>query len=254
MNIQDDFLLLKDSLASYLYRLTTHKEDTEDLVQDTYLRVAEKKDTFKGNSSFKTWVFAIATNLAKDKKKVQNRWRLDAQDSCKTAAMNSQDHQKKMFTAFGSQAISNFEIAEHINYCFTCVAKNLSLEKQLAIILKEIYDFKRTEIAEILNITEGVVKHLLHDGRNELQEKYNHRCAMINKKGICFQCAELNDTLEGKKSSTEKISKLGLTSENSDEANLERRFEIIKKINPLNSNGAAFEDTLMQILRETILE
>lgn len=250
MNLE--FEIYAEQLKSYLYRLTANKEDAEDLLHDTFIKAHEKIETFKGNSSLKTWVFSIATNLAKDNQRVKNRWDIDVQDKCKNAAVENPKVAERIVLSFNSQSDLQFEIKEHINYCFTCIAKNLTLEKQIAIILKEIYEFKRTEIAEILNVSEGVVKHLLHDGRKELQLKYENRCALINKTGVCYQCAELNDYLQTEKNSTEKISKLGLNYDKTPEENLNIRFQIINQINPLNSNGADLEDTIMQILRETI--
>lgn len=119
-------------------------------------------------------------------------------------------------------------------------------------ILKEFYHFKRTEIADILNKSEGVIKHLLFEGRKELQTRYEKRCALINKKGVCYQCAELNDFLEEKPNSEEKIIKLGLSKTKDAESNLDIRFAIINKINPLNCKASDLEDTILQILREVI--
>jgi RNA polymerase sigma-70 factor, ECF subfamily len=252
INIQSSFLDIKDQLASYLYRLTANKEDMEDLLHDTFIRVSEKIETFEARSSFKTWVFTIATNLAKDNKRVKNRWEIDAQDKCKNAAAANLAYQDRMMSAYNNQLEKQFDIKEHINFCFTCIAKNLSLEKQITIVLKEIYDFKRTEIAEILGISEGVVKHLLFDGRKELQEKYQNRCALINKNGVCYQCSQLNNYFQKDNSATNKIAQLGLDGSNNTEQNLDKRFELINKINPLTSNGANLEDTILQILRETI--
>lgn len=251
-NIQSSFLDIKDQLASYLYRLTANKEDMEDLLHDTFIRVSEKIETFEARSSFKTWVFTIATNLAKDNKRVKNRWEIDAQDKCKNAAAVNLAYQDRMMSAYNNQLEKQFDIKEHINFCFTCIAKNLSLEKQITIVLKEIYDFKRSEIAEILGISEGVVKHLLFDGRKELQEKYQNRCALINKNGVCYQCSQLNNYFQKDNSATNKIAQLDLDGSNNTEQNLDKRFELIQKINPLTSNGANLEDTILQILRETI--
>lgn len=252
IDIEKEFLSFQNNLKSYLYRLSANKDDTEDLLQDTYIRVKEKFTTFKKKSSFKTWVFAIATNLAKDNQRVKNRWEPDAQDKCKSATVASSNCQQRIISSFHSQVIKQFEIAEHINYCFTCLAKNLTLNQQIAIILKEIYHFKIIEIAEIFDKSEAVVKHLLHNARKELQTKYNQRCALINKSGICNQCAELNDYLQNKSDSFIKIKNLDISSEKNSRENLKIRFQIINKINPLNGNGALLEDTILQILRETI--
>lgn len=128
LNIETEFVTFQDQLESYLYRLSANREDAKDLLHDTYLKVKQKTDTFQGNSSFKTWVFAIATNLAKDNQRVKNRWKLEVQDECKDASLSTLKYQQKIIGAFENQTEQQFEITEHINYCFTCIAKNLNLE------------------------------------------------------------------------------------------------------------------------------
>ncbi len=54
-----------DSLLGYLMRMTGSIEQAEDLFQETFKRVHEKADTFRG-SRIKSWLFAIATNVAID--------------------------------------------------------------------------------------------------------------------------------------------------------------------------------------------
>jgi RNA polymerase sigma-70 factor (ECF subfamily) len=54
-----------DSLLGYLTRMTGSKEQAEDLFQETFKRVHEKADTFRG-TRIKSWLFAIATNVAID--------------------------------------------------------------------------------------------------------------------------------------------------------------------------------------------
>lgn len=252
--ISSAFSNFSDQLLGYLYRLTANKQDAEDILHDTFIRASEKYHLFKGESSLKTWVFSIATNIARDQQRVKRRWEEDAQDTCRKAAESDPKNLEKIFGSFRSQTEQKFELEEHINYCFTCIAKNLSLEKQIAIILKEIYEFKRNEIAEILNLSEGVIKHLLFEGRKELQEKYQHRCAIINKQGMCYQCAELNDTLQGYSDAEIKLNALGMNPDNSPEKNLDLRMNIIRSIHPLNGNGAKVEETIMQILWESLGE
>jgi len=252
MEIGLAFNTFSDQLLSYLYRLTTNKKDAEDILHDTFIKTKKKITSFKGQSSLKTWIFSIATNLAKDNQRVVNRWGLNAQDKCRDAAVKHKHLAERMVSTFQNQTEKKFEVVEHINYCFTCIAKNLKLEEQIAIILKEMYDFKRSEISEILGVTEGVVKHLLYDGRKALQQRYEQRCALINKQGPCYQCAQLNDYFEAEKNAEEKIAKLGFDESHTSEKNLDIRLQLINQINPLRSNGAALEDVILQILREAI--
>lgn len=245
------FLLHKEQLRSYLYRLTAHLQDTEDILHDTYVRSKENIESFNGNSSIKTWFFTIATNIAKDHWRVQKRWNLDAQDKCRTEIETNTGQWTKMIDAFESLPEQRFEFIEHLNFCFTCIAKNLDIEEQIAVILSEIYHFKRKEIALVLGKTEAVIKHLLFNGRKSLQIKYNNRCALINKQGTCYQCAELNDYFKTHYNSREQS--IALISENSNsEELLSLRLKLISQIDPLTTNGAPFHDTLLQVLQEAL--
>lgn len=252
MDLDEEFLAIRDKLESYLYRIVMDREAAQDLVQDTYLKTKEKLHLFKGNSTFKTWVFAIGTNLAKDQQRVKQRWKLDAQDRTKALAEADINAYHKIVESFQSQPVKRYEIVEHINFCFNCIAKNLPLEQQLTIILKEIYHFKRKEIAQILDRSEGAVKHYLFNGRKFLQAKYENRCAMVNKAGPCYQCAEINDNLEGKPTAEKKIKALHFPSDS--KAHLKRRFDIINQLNPLNSNGFQVENTILELLKQAIQE
>jgi RNA polymerase sigma-70 factor (ECF subfamily) len=54
-----------DSVLGYLARMTGSIEQAEDLFQETFKRVHEKAYTFRGGR-FKSWLFAIATNVTID--------------------------------------------------------------------------------------------------------------------------------------------------------------------------------------------
>ena len=49
-----------------LFSFTKSKEDSEDLSQQTFLKVWQQLDSFRGDSAFFTWVYRIAINLAKN--------------------------------------------------------------------------------------------------------------------------------------------------------------------------------------------
>ena len=49
-----------------LFSFTKSKEDSEDLAQQTFLKVWQQIKTFRGDSAFFTWVYRIAINLAKN--------------------------------------------------------------------------------------------------------------------------------------------------------------------------------------------
>lgn len=71
LNGDDEGLILiikdyKDGLILYLNSYVNNICVAEDLMQETFFKIAVKKPQFKGNSSFKTWLYTIGRNLAID--------------------------------------------------------------------------------------------------------------------------------------------------------------------------------------------
>ena len=81
----------KGQLKSFLLRLTASVEDAEDIMQDTYIKAAEKIESFRAESSLKTWIFTIAANLAKDNLRAKRRWTEDVTDQGKAAALTDKN-------------------------------------------------------------------------------------------------------------------------------------------------------------------
>src|SRR5664279_5850315 len=118
-------------LKSYILRITASVADAEDIVQDTYIKATEKLDTFKGQSSLKTWLFAIASNLAKDNLRARKRWVEHITDITKEAALRNTQFLQEALQIRKTSPQGQFEIREHIAFCFTCIAKSLPLEQQI---------------------------------------------------------------------------------------------------------------------------
>ena len=247
---EDEFLKIQPLLKSFLYRIVGERETAEDLAQEAFLKAAANLSSFEHKSSLKTWIFTIAKNLAFDDLKARKRFSDDAQDKCKTAVLSDGFYQIELKNAVRNSSEEKFEVREHINFCFNCLAKTLKIEQQIAVILADVYDFKRAEIAEILGKTEAVVKHLLFEGRKSLQEKYENRCALINKKGICHQCSELNNLYNSAEESARQIAEIKFDSA-ADSAHLyQLRTHLIKAIDSLPTNENNFHETVMRIVQK----
>src|SRR5882672_8777983 len=145
-----EFEQSKAQLKSFVFRITASAADAEDIVQDTYLKASIKLQTFKGGSSLKTWFFTIASNLAKDHLRAKKRWPVNAMDLARAESMKHPDVHVAAFLEINrSSPHGKFELREHIDLCFTCIGKTLPIEQQVAVLLKEIFDFKIKEIATI---------------------------------------------------------------------------------------------------------
>lgn len=254
---QKIFSEFQNQLKSYLYRLVTDREDVDDLIHDTFIKAYSKLSTFNRESSLKTWVFKIATNLAYDHLRKKKRWQADAQDRAADLAIGSEAIRQVFWMVHDNSPAGAYEMREHIDYCFTCISKTLPIENQVALILKHIYDFQIKEICSVLEKTQGVVKHLLNDARNAMTEIFDHRCALINQKGVCHQCSHINEIFNPKQDQQEELMKLELVkaSKKFDRRQLfELRTLLVKAIDPLHASGTDFHEEIMRCLRTAIGE
>jgi len=231
-------------LKSYILRITASVADAEDIVQDTFIKATEKFDTFKGQSSLKTWLFAIASNLAKDNLRARKRWTENVTDITREAALSNPRFLHEAMLIRTTSPQGQFEIKEHIAFCFTCIAKSLPLEQQICILLKEVYEFKINEITQILNTTEAMIKYYLHTGRSKMIHVFEDRCALINKQGVCHQCSELNGIFNPKQKFQEEVVKIDMARE-AEKAGKEHLFDlrmkVIQGIDPFESNAAELQ-------------
>lgn len=241
-------------LKSYLYRLLTNREDVEDFYHNTFVKAFDKINTFKGEAGqFKSWVFAIATNLSYNHLEKKKRWNMDAQDVCRDSLVNDSDAQSSFMGKVMTSKHNQYEIKEHIDFCFTCISKTLSIEQQLALMLTDIYDFKVREVAEIMDRTEAKVKHYLRDARNNMSSIFEHRCALINKEGTCHQCAELQGIFDPKVDTYREAMKLKMVKDAKDSSKedlFQLREAIVNPINPVDNKGMDLHDALMQHMKK----
>ncbi|AEE54660.1 RNA polymerase sigma factor [Haliscomenobacter hydrossis] len=245
---QELFIGFQAQLKSYLYRLLANRNDAEDILHDTFIKAFDKLSTFKGESSLKTWVFQIATHLAYNYLQRQKRWTADVSEQAKKLVLENEDLRAKIVQVHESAADARYEMKEHIDTCFTCIGKNLPIENQIAVLLKDLYDFSVAEICIILGKTEGVVKYLLQDGRKIMAEIFDHRCALINKNGVCHQCSELNGWFNPKQQQQEVLIKNDLVKGSKKYQREELYFlraNLVKAIDPLRSKGAALQEILL---------
>lgn len=251
-SFQTLFAEFQKQLKSYLYRLLADRNEVDDLTHDTFIRAFDKISTFNQDSSLKTWVFKIATNLAYDHLRKLKRWQTDAQDRGADLAIASLEMQQAFWKVHDTSNAGAYEIKEHIDFCFTCISKTLAIENQVVLILKDIYDFQIKEICLILEKTEGVIKHLLNDARNIMTDIYESRCALINKNGVCHQCSHLNEIFNPKQNQQEQLMKLELVKESKKFNRAELfalRTTLVKAIDPLHSSGADLNDLIMRCTR-----
>ena len=242
------FSKFQPQLKSYLYRLVVDKSLVADLAHDTFVKAFDKLSTYQKKSSLKTWVFKIATSLAYDVLRHKARWSVEVLEKSKEFAHS---HESVLINLKQTSTYSRYDIKEHIDCCFTCMSKTLLPEQQVVLILKDIYRFQVREVALIIDKSIPAVKHILRFGRQSMIRIFDNRCSLINKKGACYQCSELNGWLNPEQKKQEIIVKKALNSsvKTNDKQLFALREALVRSIDPLKVEGADLQDIFIQIGR-----
>ena len=249
---QEMFVVFQDQLKSYLYRLMANRSEAEDIAHDTFIRAYEKLYTFDQRSSLKTWVFQIATNLAYNLLKKRKRWSVDVSEQAKSLVINDQSLSGKIESVNRNSHFGSYDIKEHIDTCFTCISKTLPVENQIALLLKDVYDFSVKDIILIIDKSEGQVKYNIQKARKSMEDIFDNRCALVNKKGICHQCSELNGWFNPKQNQQIALLKIKMVKDakqKNKEELYKMRTALIKAINPLKSTGNELQEILLECNR-----
>jgi RNA polymerase sigma-70 factor, ECF subfamily len=84
---QKDLAVLERLVEQYQYRLVRYlvsllgkRDGVDDLVQETWLRVLERGESYDGRSRFEPWLFRVARNIALDAMRKQPMFSLDSNE------------------------------------------------------------------------------------------------------------------------------------------------------------------------------
>ena len=166
-------LILKyqNRIYNAILRICANPDDAAELTQDTFVKVIENIDKFRGRSSFYTWAFRIGVNLTLNycQRKVRIGFRsLDAEDN----EDNGQAKQVlKEFLADDSSpnpavVAANKELSEIV----VDALMKLREEQRVVVVLRDIEGMNYAQIAEVLDIELGTVRSRLSRARSNLRE------------------------------------------------------------------------------------
>jgi RNA polymerase sigma-70 factor (ECF subfamily) len=164
-SIQGDlsaFRTLVERHQSYVYglafRSVLHREDAEDIVQDTFIKVWLNLRYFDFRGKFTTWVYRIVANLCIDRLRSTKRFAsgIVASEESNPLWVIRQDEMKK---------VEEKDLAEHIKI----LADQLSPKQRMVFILRDLQDLSVEEVSQVMQISEGSVKTNLYHARNAIR-------------------------------------------------------------------------------------
>ena len=147
-------------------RMLGNEQDAEDVLQETYIKAFRALKTFEGRSSLETWLFRIAANealmLLRKGKKSSADLDLDADKPEQEEAPEIVD-----WCCVPEHELMNSETRIMLEKAAGSLSPNL----RMVFLLREIQDFSVKETAEILGVSEDVVKTRLVRARLKLREE-----------------------------------------------------------------------------------
>jgi RNA polymerase sigma-70 factor, ECF subfamily len=146
-------------------------QDAEDIAQEAFLKAYRNLGSFRGHSSFYTWLYRIALNLAIDlSRKAYRRSERSIEETFPNdSAIDSSNSSAGGYMAHNERPDEYLHRME-VRRRFYRALESLSPQHRATIILREIDGLSYTEIADVVGCSKGTVMSRLHHARKRLQK------------------------------------------------------------------------------------
>ena len=157
----------QDRLVRYLVYVLGRRDEVDDLVQETWLRVMERGRSYDGRSRFEPWLFTVARHLTIDYLRRRREVSLDSEDEGKPGAMPPV-----------SSALSPFALAARTEDAERLASALQGLQPiyREALVLRFIEDLSLQEISAVVGAPVATVAARVYRGlaalRSQMEEKH----------------------------------------------------------------------------------
>ena len=158
-------------IYSMVNQLLRNPQDAEEVTQDAFIRAHRGLVNFRGESAFSTWLYQIATNLARNR--YWYWWRRKRDKSVSLDTPMSADNDTTLADIIPSQVETPGDITvtqEFVSRIGTGMER-LNPKHREILILRNVKNLSYDEIAEILHISVGTVKSRIARARESLRSK-----------------------------------------------------------------------------------
>ena len=155
----------QERIYATIYHMTSNHEDANDLAQESFIKAFQALKTFKGGSSFYTWLYRIAVNKTINfLKQRKNRTHMSLNDLDFNA-----EHDPDLVALISDKTPRReaglTELQEKLNEAML----KLSEPHRLVVVLHDVQGLSHDEIAKIMDCNIGTVRSRLFYARQQLQ-------------------------------------------------------------------------------------
>ncbi len=155
----------KSRLMSVIGRMLSSHEEAEDVVQETFIRVYQHRQSFNFQHCFSTWIYTIALNLARNELRKRKKFKFYDISEMK-----------------GNEAefAVEMKLPSRLPQALNTVIQGLPEKYRAAFILRDIQELPYDEVAKVLGIPLGTVKSRVNRARMMLRDKLKPKLESYN--------------------------------------------------------------------------
>jgi len=165
-------------LQVHCYRMLGSLEDAEDIVQETLLRAWRKRDSFQGRSTFRAWLYRIATNACLDALKRRPRPATSGAEANPAEVPWLQAYPDRLLEGIAppdDEPDSVVVAKETIEIAFLVAIQHLPPRQRVVLILRDVLGWSASETAALLDASVAAVNSALQRARAGLKKHLHPR-------------------------------------------------------------------------------
>jgi len=161
----------KNKVYNFVYRMVGNPDDAEDVTQEVFLKVYKRIQYFRGESSFQTWLFRIATNQCVDRSRKLKRGIQQTVSLYETPDDNDDSSGTQREIPDNEADPLRYVTREELRQVVQEGLARLSDKLRAVLVLYDIQGMSYEEIARTLGVPIGTVKSRLFNARAQLARR-----------------------------------------------------------------------------------
>ena len=155
----------QERIYATVYHMTANHEDANDLAQETFIKAFKALHSFKGDSSFYTWIYRIAVNRTINfLKQRRNRTHMSLND-----VDFNMEHDPDMLALVSHNTPHRAAKLSELSASLNAALLKLSEVHRMVVVLHDVQGVPHEEIGKLMNCNVGTVRSRLFYARQQLQ-------------------------------------------------------------------------------------
>ncbi|NOU63439.1 MULTISPECIES: sigma-70 family RNA polymerase sigma factor [Paenibacillus] len=168
--------LYKDRIYRLAFRMLRNKSDSEDVVQETFLRAHLNSHRFDATKNFSSWIFSIGKNVTIDLMRKKKK-----ELSMDTSGFPSQDERPLIEKLVSHEKTPELQLIEQETYSqVEQMIQDLPDKYKDLIVYKYYLDMSLEDISREVNLPVSTIKTRLFRGRNYIKRKWGSLFFMLH--------------------------------------------------------------------------